>query len=304
MRKAITMAAFALLSAACGPSSEEGFVKDPEGPAEATQDASSEAARMPMQSAAGSSVSNPFQAFRDCPECPEMVALPSGSFRMGCLSNDGSCYPDEFPVHGVTIARPFALGVYEVTFAQWEACVAAGGCGGYQPNDEGWGRGARPVVNVSREDAQAYASWLSLRTGHGYRLPSESEWEYAVRSGTVTKYWWGDEVGVNRANCGTCGSQWHDRRTVPVGSFAASPWGLHDMHGNVWEWVAGCWNSSHEGAPADGSARNSGDCAGSVVRGGSWDTGPRNLRCAYRGRYVPGNRSHFIGFRVARTLAP
>ena len=272
------------------------------------------------------------QTFRDCPECPEMVALPSGSFRMGCLSNDGSCYPDEFPVHGVTIARPFALGVYEVTFAQWDACVAAGGCGGRRPDDGGWGRGDRPVINVSWEDAQLYVQWLSRRTGHGYRLPSESEWEYAARSGTSTKYWWGDGVGVSRANCDGCGSRWDDRSTAPVGSFAASPWGLHDMHGNVWEWVGDCWNhcwnGSYEGAPADGSARNSEDCAillrrllqwlrpadGSarnsedctvrVLRGGSWKGKPRLLRSATRNWLNPGNRVNPGGFRVARTLTP
>ncbi len=251
------------------------------------------------------------QTFRDCPECPEMVALPSGSFRMGCLSNDGSCSPDEFPVHGVTIARPFALGVYEVTFVQWDACVAAGGCGGHRPYDRGWSRGDRlvigdrPVINVSWEDAQLYVQWLSRRTGHGYRLPSESEWEYAARSGTSTKYWWGDGVGVSRANCDGCGSRWDDRSTAPVGSFAASPWGLHDMHGNVWEWVGDCWNGSHEGAPADGSARNSRDCAEGVLRGGSWNDIPRHLRSANRLRYLPGDWNYnVIGFRVARTLTP
>ncbi|MCY4213542.1 MAG: formylglycine-generating enzyme family protein [Gammaproteobacteria bacterium] len=296
MRKAITMAAFALLLAACGPSSEEGSVEDPE--------ESAEAARMQVQSAEFIGVSNAFEAFRDCPECPQMVVLPSGSFRMGCLSNNWDCFPDEFPAHGVTIAQPFAMGAHEVTFAQWEACVAGGGCGGHQPDDRGWGRGDRPVIDVSWEDARAYASWLSSRTGHGYRLPSESEWEYAARSGMVTKHWWGDEIGVNRANCAGCGSQWDGQSTAPVGSFAASPWGLHDMHGNLWEWVEDCHKPDYEGAPADGSALTSGDCAGRVLRGGSWDTGPRNLHSSFRGRYVPASRSAFIGFRVARTLTP
>ena len=131
---------------------------------------------------------NPGDVFRDCPDCPEMVVIPSGSFRMGCLSNDSDCRVFEEPVHGVTISRAFALGKHEVTFAQWDACVSAGGCNGYRPDDNGWGRGDRPVVNVSWEDAQLYVSWLSSRTGYAYRLPSESEWEYAARSGTLTKY--------------------------------------------------------------------------------------------------------------------
>ncbi len=262
--------------------------------------------RLPTGTGGGGGGS-PGQAFRDCPECPLMVVVPSGSFRMGCLSNNWDCFPDEFPAHAVTIAQPFAMGAHEVTFAQWEACVAGGGCGGHQPDDRGWGRGDRPVIDVSWEDARAYASWLSSRTGHGYRLPSESEWEYAARSGTVTKHWWGDEIGVNRANCAGCGSQWDGQSTAPVGSFAASPWGLHDMHGNVWEWVEDCWNGDYEGAPSDGSAWNPGNCNLRVVRGGSWadSLSPWNLRSADRNWGIPGSRSYIIvGFRVARTLTP
>ena len=249
----------------------------------------------------------PGDRFRDCPDCPEMVVIPSGSFRQGCLSNDDDdddCQDDELPVRDVTIARNFALGVYEVTFAQWDACVARGGCGGYAPSDLSWGRGSRPVINVSWEDAQSYVQWLSVRTGHAYRLPSESEWECAARSGTSTKYWWGDWVGENRANCYGCGSRWDNSSTAPVGSFAASPWGLHDTHGNVWELVQDCWTGSYEGAPSDGSAWDSGKCSARVLRGGSWGYDPRVLRSANRSRVDPGSRLNDIGFRVARTLTP
>ena len=241
---------------------------------------------------------------------PAMVTIPAGEFRMGCLWNyhdrsdvglidDDGCYGDEKPVHKVTIGRPFALSVYEVTFAEWDACVAAGGCGGY--GDWSWGRGARPLMHVSWDDAQRYVAWLSAQTGAAYRLPSESEWEYAARAGTTTRYVLGDEIGRNRANCDGCGSQWDDGRTAPVGSFAANPWGLYDMHGNVYEWVADCWNGSYTGAPSDGSAWLEANCSAGVVRGGSWYEHPRNLRAADRLR---DTRYVLSGFRVARTLTP
>ena len=235
---------------------------------------------------------------------PEMVVIPAGRFRMGCLSNDDACFSDEKPDHEVTIARAFALGVREVTFAQWDACVEGGGCGGHRPEDEGWGRGDRPVINVSWEDAQSYVTWLSRETGESYRLPSESEWEYAARAGTATKYSWGNEIGVNRANCDGCGSRWDNQRTAPVGSFAPNGFGLYDMHGNVWEWVEDCWNGSYAGAPSDGGAWRSGDCAKRVLRGGSWGGNPRDLRAAGRFRSSAGIRFISLGFRVARTLTP
>jgi len=217
----------------------------------------------------------PGDTFRDCPECPEMVVVPSGRFRLGSTS--------------VTIARPFAAGVYEVTFEEWDACVSDGGCGRYRPNDSGWGRGRRPVMNVSWNDAKAYVRWLSGRTGEAYRLLSEAEWEYVARAGTTTKYWWGNDIGRNRANCyrDRCGDSY--RYTAPVGSFSANPFGLHDVHGNVDEWVEGCWE---------------GGCGRRVLRGGSWGSGPRNLRSANRGWNTSVNRNSFLGFRVARTLTP
>ncbi len=245
----------------------------------------------------------------------EMVVIPAGSFRMGCVSGVG-CDDDELPVHEVTISRPFAVSKHEVTFAQWDACAAAGGCldhggvnrrqrrRGYRPDDEGWGRGNRPVMNVSWEDAQSYVRWLSSETGASYRLPSESEWEYAARAGSSTAYSWGNEFGSGRANCDGCGSQWDDRETAPVGSFRANAFGLHDMHGNVYEWVEDCVSKTYAGAPSNGSAWQSGDCSLRVVRGGSWYLFPTYLRSASRDWDTSVSRRLFTGFRVARTLTP
>ena len=157
----------------------------------------------------------PKDTFKDCDTCPEMVVVPAGEFMMG--SNDGQA--DEKPVHKVTIAKPFAVGKFEVTFAEWDACVAAGGCK-HKPDDEGWGRGKRPVINVSWDDiTKEYLPWLSRKTGKTYRLLTEAEWEYAARAGSRAKYAWGDEIGKNSANCDGCGSHWDNKQTAPVGSF-------------------------------------------------------------------------------------
>ena len=238
---------------------------------------------------------------RDCRRCPEMVVVPAGSYRMGSASGESN----ERPVHEVTIEHPFAVGKYEVTFAQWGACARARACprGEDIADDEGWGRRQRPVINVNWSDAQRYVRWLSGETKKSYRLLSESEWEYAARAGTRTAYSWGGGIGNGRANCKGCGSRWDDQ-TAPVGSFAANAWGLHDMHGNVWEWVADCRNRSYAGAPRDGSAWLVGDCSRRVLRGGSWGTRPWNLRSTFRLANVAGSRNLSIGFRVARTLAP
>ena len=233
---------------------------------------------------------------------PEMVMIPAGSFRMGCVSGQ-DCDDDELPVHEVTIPEAFAVSKYEVTFAQWDACVLGGGCGGYRPDDEGWGRGTRPVINVFWENAQAYVSWLSSQTGQNYRLLSEAEWEYVARAGSQTAYSWGSDIGSNRANCEGCGSRWDDSQTAPVGSFQANAFGVHDMHGNVWEWVEDCWNDRYRRAPSDGSAWLRGNCERRVLRGGSWFIIPRNLRSAFRLWGSAGDR-YFLGFRVARTLTP
>ena len=244
------------------------------------------------------------RTLQDCPGCPEMVVVPAGSFRMGSPESEAGRDDDEGPVHRVTVARPLAVGVVEVTFEEWEACVSEGGCGGYRPDDEGWGRGRRPVMNVNWRDAKAYVAWLSRKTGEAYRLPSEAEWEYVARAGTTTRYGWGDGIGRNRANCDGCGSRWDGEKTAPVGSFSANAFGLHDVHGNVYEWVEDCWNGSYHGAPSDGSAWTSGECGSRVLRGGSWLNDPWLLRSALRYRYPSGFRSDYAGVRVARTLTP
>ena len=244
------------------------------------------------------------EALRDGGEGPEMVVIPAGRFRMGCLSNDEDCADDEKPVHDVTITAPFALSVYEVTFEYYDRFT--------DPNrvhDQRWGRGERPAINVSWDDAKEYLAWLSMQAGAEYRLPSEAEWEYAARAGATTKYSWGNAIGVNRANCddwGTdgCRSQWNGKLTAPVGSFAPNRFGLYDMHGNVWEWVEDCWNESYAGAPSDGGAWLRGDCAKRVLRGGSWNDYRWNLRAADRSSSSAGEGNDIIGFRVARTLTP
>ena len=239
---------------------------------------------------------------------PEMVVIPAGTFRMGCVSGQ-DCEDDEFPVHDVTIPEAFEVSVYEVTFAQWDACVAGGGCGGYRPYDEGWGRGNRPVINVSWADAQAFVSWLSRYTGEDYRLLSEAEWEYVARAGTETAYSWGDAIGRNQANCSQSGSRregCRDRwdRTAPVGSFQANAFDVHDMHGNVYEWVEDCRNDSYRTAPSDGGAWLSEDCGWRVLRSGSWASRAKGVRSASRGANITGTRAGALGFRVARTLTP
>ena len=244
--------------------------------------------------------SNPYDRSKVDPIRPEMAVIPGGSFRMGCVSGQ-DCFDPEHPVHTVRV-ESFELSKYEVTFEEYDRFTAA--TGRNPAGDSGWGRGRRPVIDVSWEDAVAYVRWLSGQTGERYRLPSEAEWEYAARAGSVTAYSWGNEIGRNRANCGGCGSQWDNGQTAPVGSFGPNGWGLHDMHGNVWEWAQDCWNDSYRGAPSDGSAWESGECPRRVLRGGSWGSDPRILRSAYRFRFTATIRDRYGGFRVARTVTP
>lgn len=239
------------------------------------------------------------QRFRDCDDdsCPWMVVLPAGSFMMGSPESEPGREKDEGPQRRVQVAS-FAVGQYEVTFRQWDACVAAGGCK-HKPGDEGWGRVQHPVINVSWNDAQQYVKWLSGKTGQTYRLPSEAEWEYAARAGTTTPFAFGERITTAQANFG--GS-----KTLQVGSLAKNAWGLYDLHGNVWEWVQDCWHDNYQGAPDTGRAWGNG-CSGEVrrvLRGGGWFLNPDFTRSAYRSGNAPENRYGDTGFRLARTLTP
>ncbi|VFM95364.1 MAG: Formylglycine-generating enzyme, required for sulfatase activity, contains SUMF1/FGE domain [Candidatus Kentron sp. G] len=232
---------------------------------------------------------------------PRMQFIPAGEFLMGSPKGEGYSY--ERPQHRVWIDAPFALGTYPVTFAEYGRFCAA--TDRTEPTDEGWGRGQRPVINVSWRDARDYCAWLSKETGHDYHLPSEAEWEYAARAGTQTDYWWGDGIEENRANCVGCGSQWGNKRTAPVGSFVPNPFGLYDTAGNVREWTADCWHRNYQGAPVGGSAwleENGGDCSRRVLRGGSWVNGPWFIRSAFRSRISPDLADDNTGFRVARAI--
>jgi len=250
------------------------------------------------------------ESFKDCPECPEMVVIPAGSFTMGSPEEEPMRIVNEGPQHEVTIAKPFAAGKFAVTFAEWDACVAGGGCGGYKPKDQGWGREDRPVINVSWDDAKAYVKWLSNKTGQTYRLLSEAEREYAARAGTMTPFWWGSSITPDRANYNgnynyDGGSKGEYRaKTVPVDLFEPNPWGLYQVHGNVYDWTEDCRNGSYEGAPSDGSAWTTGVCRYRVLRGGGWGNGPMFLRAAWRNSSNSGGRFDGNGLRVARTIAP
>jgi len=254
--------------------------------------------------AAAEQALKPGDSFRECAEnCPEMVVVPAGQFVMGSSANEQGRFRNEGPQHTVTIPKPFAVAKFEVTFDEWDACVADGDCAPVA-DDNGWGRGRRPVINVTWDDARRYAAWLSKMTGKPYRLLSEAEWEYAARAGSNTPYSWGDEIGKGNASCRACGSEWDAKQTAPVGSFAANQFGLHDMLGNVWEWVEDCFHGNFEGAPADGSARIDDDCPRRVIRGGSWHYAPEGLRSASRLRGTATFQFNDLGFRVARTIAP
>jgi formylglycine-generating enzyme required for sulfatase activity len=246
----------------------------------------------------------PMASFRECAKgCPEMIVVPAGSFRMGSPVTENGHYVDEGPEHRVVLANPIAVSKFLMTFAEWDACVSAGGCPqGDRADDVGWGRGTRPVIFVSWHDAQLHVAWLSRMTGKPYRLLSEAEWEYATRAGSTTAFPWGEEIGKNNANCNGCGGQWDNRQTSPTGSFKPNAFGLHDAVGNVWQWVQDCYHDNYSGAPVDGSAWTSGDCGRRVVRGGSWNGNPQDLRSANRGRDPADSRDNDVGFRIGRTL--
>ena len=245
--------------------------------------------------------------FQDGEGYPKLVMVPSGSFMMGSPACERGRYCDESPMHEVRIGYQFAVGVYPVTFDEWDACVSDGECGRDSSgvvesgDDEGYGRGNFPVINVTWKDAKTYVRWLSYKTGKFYRLLTESEWEYVARAGTQTPYWWGDEIGRDQANCDGCESSWDDL-TAPVGTFSKNAFGLYNVHGNVHEWVEDCWNDSYAGGPTDGSAWGSEncDCEHRVLRGGCWSSRPKDLRSATRFHLDAGVKDQAIGFRVAR----
>jgi formylglycine-generating enzyme required for sulfatase activity len=219
----------------------------------------------------------PGQAFRDCPSCPEMTVIPAGQF---VLDAAGSA-------QAVEITRSFALGKYELTFEEWDACVADGGCGDYRPSDEGWGREDRPVMNVSWQDANLYVQWLSQKTGRHYRLPTEAEWEYAARAGLSAHHLRGDIPGSISANCDNCVGQWANLQTAPVGRLEPNPFGLFDTHGNVWEWVSDCADC---------------ECETRILRGAALGNGKAVSRASRRLRNSGSDRNGHGGFRVALSL--
>jgi formylglycine-generating enzyme required for sulfatase activity len=251
------------------------------------------------------------RAFRDCAACPEMVVLPGGEFLMGSPEGENGRGRDEGPRRKVTI-RPFAIGKFEVTFQQWDVCAAESGCK-RRPHDETWGRGRRPAINVSWHDATEFAAWLSRKTGKAYRLPTEAEWEYAARGITDVSqphppFSTGSSINYRQANYdanfvyGDGKMGLYRQKTVEVGTFRRNAFGLHDMHGNVWEWVQDCYRDSYRGAPTDGSAVVGRDCELRILRGGSWNYFPQLLRSAYRYATAPEVRLDMVGLRIARSL--
>lgn len=233
---------------------------------------------------------------RDCQSCPALVSLPAGTFTMGNNASD----PSERPAHQVEIAAPFAIGKFEITVQQWNACVTANGCPRVPqpPNTSP----SAPMRDVSWDDAQQYVKWLSLISSQPYRLPTEAEWEYGARGGTATPYWWGQQMATGKANCKECGQPWSSDRPANAGSFPPNPYGLHDTSGSVWEWVADCWHNNYKDAPSDGSAWDEPNCRVRVIRGGSWREGAPYMVTSTRFRYDASVRQSQNGFRVARSL--
>jgi formylglycine-generating enzyme required for sulfatase activity len=248
------------------------------------------------ESADETTETTPVTELRDCAACPVLLALPAATFTMGSNSGD----PSERPAHQVTLDTPFAIGKYEVTAEQWNACVDAGACqrAGAAPATPG----TYPAREISWDDSQQYLKWLSYVSGKAYRLPTEAEWEYAARGGTASRYWWGDQMRPRNANCEQCGAPWSPDGPASVGTFPANPFGLYDMNGSVWEWVNDCWHDSYEGAPADGSVWDEPNCEARVIRGGSWREGAGYMASTTRSKDDPGLRHPQNGLRVARSF--
>lgn len=229
---------------------------------------------------------------KDCAVCPPLISLPAGQFTMGSNSSD----PSERPAHKVTLATPFAIGKYEVTAGQWNACADARACQRSAQANEA------PVRDVSWDDVQQYLKWLGTTSGKPYRLPTEAEWEYAARGGTTTAYWWGEKLVPAKANCKDCGPPWQVDAPANAGSFGANPFGLYDTSGSVWEWVSDCWHNNFKDAPADGRAWEGPNCTVRVIRGGSWREGATYMVASTRFKYDASVRNGQNGFRVARNL--
>jgi formylglycine-generating enzyme required for sulfatase activity len=255
----------------------------------------------------------PGQGFRDCADCPEMVVVAAGQYGMGSPASESGRGYDEGPQHKVAINAAFAMSRYEITFDQWDLCFAEGGCAS-RSSDRGWGRGRRPVINVSWNDASSYIQWLNKKSGQKYRLPSEAEWEFAARGGSPEANPWrndssqacrysnGPDLVTRDKYAETVAADCRDghAETAPVGSYAANEFGLNDMLGNVWEWTADCYQDSYAGTPADGSANSTGDCSTRTLRGGGWNGNAYDLRVANRLKNPSGSRLFVAGFRVVR----
>jgi formylglycine-generating enzyme required for sulfatase activity len=271
----------------------------PSKPAPPPQEAKKPATSPPEKSSGASTASatgtTTANETKDCQTCPMLITLQPGTLTMGSNSSD----PSEKPAHRVSIAEPFAIGKYEVTVEQWDACVAANAC--QRVTTETRGKNT-PVRDVSWDDAQHYVKWLSQTSGKSYRLPTEAEWEYAARGGTSTPYWWGEQMRPGKADCKDCGSPWRADGPVDVGSFAANPFGLYDVNGSVWEWVADCWHNNYKGAPADSRAWDEPNCRVRVIRGGSWRDGGSYMLSSTRFKYDASVRHSQNGFRVARNI--
>ena len=251
---------------------------------------------------------------------PELVVVPAGRFRMGCDRAEPDCTLERFPPREVVFAAPFAMSKHEITFDDYDRRLRAKRRRHGEAHDQGWGRGRRPVINVTWDEAVAYAAWLSAQTGRRYRLPSEAEWEYAARAGTTTKWPWGDTFQWGRANCARCGGAWEGDRTAPVGSFPPNPWGLHDMHGNVSEMLLDCLHIGYYDAPTDGAPQTApgrghvrnlgrigkkgadGQCVYRMARGGSWNADYTSSTSSTRNVVIRREHGPLYGIRVVREL--
>lgn len=239
----------------------------------------------------------------------EMIVINPGYGKLGSPNFEKKRARFENPLRDTQINYAFEVSKFEITFDDWAKCVSDGGCGGYRPDDKGWGKGKRPVINISYNDAQKFLSWLNGKTGDTYRLLSEAEWEYVARAGQPdAPFGTGYEISAKLANFdgkapyGTSQTGPYLRKTQPVGRYPANAFGVHDMHGNVYEWVEDCWNKDHSRAIGDGSPRKDGDCKYRVMKGGSWVTHGYQMRAAARVRYVTDYRYDDYGIRIARTL--